>query len=96
MTSRNTWKQRERDVAEFFHGQRNPLSGKAGKHTSADIIHDKLYIEVKLRARHAVVTTWDKIKKQADKENKTPVLVLCTKNRPGFWLVIHNDDFLKI
>ena len=49
MTARNTWKQRERDVAEFFHGQRNPLSGGNSKHTRADVIHDRLYIECKLR-----------------------------------------------
>jgi len=50
------WKQRERDVADFFHGQRNPLSGRNGKHTAADVIHDRLFIEVKLREKHSAVS----------------------------------------
>jgi hypothetical protein len=29
----------------------------------------------------------------ADKEKKTPVIALCEKNRPGFWIMVHSDDF---
>jgi len=90
------WKRREREVADFFGGSRNPLSGKCGKHTSGDVIHDKLYIEVKCRKKFSVITLWDSVKKLAAKEKKTPVICLCEKNRPGFWLLIHSDDFLKI
>ena len=43
------WKQRERQVAAYFGGQRTPLSGGNGKITRADVIHDKLFIECKLR-----------------------------------------------
>ena len=90
------WKQRERNIAEYFHGKRNPLSGRNSKHTAGDVIHDKLFIEVKTRAKHTAVTLWDKTKGLAKKESKTPVVCLCEKNRPGFWILVHSDDFLKL
>ena len=39
---------------------------------------------------------WDDTKVLADKENKTPVITLCEKNRPGFWIMVHSDDFSKV
>ena len=53
------WKKRERDVANYFNGQRTPLSGGNGKVTRADVIHDDLFIECKLRVKHTAVTLWD-------------------------------------
>ena len=53
------WKKRERDVANYFKGQRTPLSGGNGKVTRADVIHEELFIECKLRAKHTVVSLWD-------------------------------------
>jgi hypothetical protein len=96
MTARNTWKQRERDVADFFHGQRNPLSGRNSKHIAADVIHDRLFIECKLREKHSAVSLWDEVKALADREGKTPVVVLCEKNRPGFWVLVHSEDLSKL
>lgn len=90
------WKQRERKVAQFFGGQRTPLSGGNGKITRADVIHDKLFIECKLRAKHTAVTLWDDTKELAVLENKTPVVVLCEKNRKGFWVMVHSDDLDKL
>ncbi len=90
------WKQRERDVADFFHGQRNPLSGRNSKHTAADVIHDRLFIECKLRGKHSAVSLWDEVKTLAEKEGKTPVVCLCEKNRPGFWILVKDEDFPKI
>ena len=90
------WKARERQIAAFFHGQRNPLSGGSSKHTRGDVIHDKLYIEIKTRKRHTAVSLWDETKKLATKENKTPVVCLAEKNRKGFWILCHSDDFMKL
>ena len=90
------WKQRERKVAQFFGGQRTPLSGGNGKITRADVIHDKLFIECKLRAKHTAVTLWDNTKELAVLEKKTPVVVLCEKNRKGFWVMVHSDDLDKL
>jgi hypothetical protein len=91
-----SWKARERQVASFFNGQRNPLSGRSGKHTAADVIHETLFIECKLRKKHTVVSLWDETKALADKDGKTPVIALCEKNRPGFWIMVRSEDFLKL
>ena len=71
------WKKRERDVANYFNGQRTPLSGGNGKVTRADVIHDELFIECKLRAKHTAVSLWDDTAKLAKDEGKTPVIALC-------------------
>ena len=86
------WKKRERDVAGYFKGMRTPLSGGNGKVTRADVIHDSLFIECKLRAKHSVVSLWDDTAKLAKLEGKTPVIALCEKNRPGFWVMVHSND----
>ena len=90
------WKKRERDVANYFKGIRTPLSGGNSKFTRADVIHDTLFIECKLRAKHTVVSLWDETAKLAKVENKTPVIALCEKNRPGFWVMVHSTDLEKI
>ena len=53
------WKKRERDVANYFNGKRTPLSGGNGKVTRADVIHEDLFIECKLRAKHTAISLWD-------------------------------------
>ena len=30
------------------------------------------------------------------RKKKTPVIALCEKNRPGFWIMVHSDDFDKV
>ena len=90
------WKKRERDVAGFFDGKSTALSGGNGKITRADVMHDKLFIECKLRAKHTVVSLWDDTAKLAKEEEKTPVIALCEKNRPGFWVMVHSSDLYKL
>ncbi|MDA1283957.1 MAG: hypothetical protein O3C61_03440 [Proteobacteria bacterium] len=90
------WKNRERLVSKFFGGIRNALSGINSKVTHADVIHQELFIECKLRAKHSAVKLWDDTKIYADKEKKIPVIALCEKNRPGFWIMVHSDDFESV
>ena len=90
------WKKRERDVAKYFNGERTPLSGGNGKVTRADVIHDELFIECKLRVKHTAVSLWDHLAKLALDEGKIPVIALCEKNRPGFWLMVHSHDLKNI
>ena len=90
------WKNRERLVAKFFGGMRNALSGINSKVTHSDVIHDNLFIECKLRAKHTAISLWDDTAKLAKEEGKTPVIALCEKNRPGFWLMVHSSDLEKI
>ena len=90
------WKAFERRVAAFFKTERNALSGGNSKRTRSDTLHPDLLIECKQRKRFAAVRLWDDTKRLADKENKTPVVCLSEKGRPGFWLLIHSDDFTKL
>ena len=39
---------------------------------------------------------WDETKKLAIKEGKTPVVALCEKERPGFWVMVHSSDLEKL
>ena len=48
-----------------------------------------------MKKKHTVITLWDETAKIAKVEGKTPVIALCEKNRPGFWVMVHSDD-LKI
>ena len=90
------WKRREREVAAYFNGERTSLSGINSKITRADVIHDELFVECKLRAKHSVVSLWDDTAKLAKDEDKIPVIALCEKNRPGFWIMVHSNDLVKI
>ena len=64
------WKNRERLVSKFFGGIRNALSGINSKVTHADVIHDELFIECKLRAKHSAVKLWDDTKVMLIKKKK--------------------------
>ena len=33
---------------------------------------------------------------QFEEEGKTPVIALCEKNRPGFWVMVHSSDLEKL
>ena len=87
-----TWKAFERRVARFFGTERNALSGGKSKLTRSDSLHPKLFVEAKQRKRFAVVRLWDATKRLADREQKTPVVCLSEKGRPGFWILVHSDD----
>ena len=43
-----------------------------------------------------MVTLWDNTAKLAKIEGKIPVIALCEKNRPGFWVMVHSTDLEKI
>jgi hypothetical protein len=95
-THKSTWKARERKIAAAFGTTRTPMSGGASGHTRSDTLHRRLFIEAKLRVKHSAVTLWDGTKELAGKEDKTPVVVLAEKNRPGFWVMCHVDDLKAV
>jgi hypothetical protein len=71
-----SWKAAERKVAGNLGGKRNPLSGRAGGHTSGDVIHPAFYVEVKQRKRFAVLAVMRDTEVKAKREGKEPLLVL--------------------
>ena len=91
-----TWKAFERRVARFFNSERNALSGGNSKVTRSDTPHPELFIECKQRKRFAAVRLWDDTKRLATHENKTPVVCLSEKGRPGFWILVHSEDLSKL
>lgn len=92
-TARGTWKQAEGRIAKFFGSERTPLSGGNSKHTRSDSLHPDIFIETKYRAVHAVRTLYDETKKLAKLEGKVPMVCLVDKNRPGWLIVVHSDDW---
>ena len=87
------WKQAERRTAEFFRTKRVPLSGSNSGHgTSADMLHEKLYCEIKqgkgwLKLGNLFKKTID----FAKKENKIPVVSIHPKACPEL-LVFRKKD----
>jgi hypothetical protein len=94
--SDKAWKKDERRIAAYFGTERTPLSGGNGKQTRSDTLHETLFIEAKRRKKHSAVTLWDDTKKLAVKEGKTPVVCLAEKGRPGFWILVHCNDLVKL
>lgn len=88
MTHSSTWKRREQQAARLFNCRRTPLSGGASGHTRSDILSDRVFAEVKLRARSAVHRLYDRTAELARQEGKVPVLALAQKGRPGVLLVL--------
>ena len=95
-TSKSAWKGRERQIASDFGTERTPLSGGNGKITRSDSLHEKLFIEAKLRKKHTAVTLFDDTAKLAKKEGKIPVVALCEKNRPGYYLLIRPEHLKAV
>jgi hypothetical protein len=92
------WKKRERSAAALFGAMRQPLSGSSGRgdQTRSDSTHDVLFIETKTRMKSFVRALWKETSVLANEENKTPVLVLYEKSKPGGLIVIHEDDFGRV
>jgi len=96
MTNRNTWKTRERQVAEWLGTIRKPVSGRQIDKDGDDCEHPKIHVQQKHRKSHAILNVWRGAKAYCQKSGKIPVVTLTEHNRKGFWLVIHCDDFKKI
>lgn len=94
-TSRRTWQKREQAAAAIFGARRQRCSGSSGieGETRSDSTHPRLYIEHKLRAKHAVVATWGDAYRKACKERKTAVVVISQKGTRGEFVFFHSPDF---
>lgn len=75
---------------------RTPLSGGSGAFTKGDVMHEKLYIECKYRARFSTLVLFRKTQQLAGKEDKIPVLVLKERSQRGQVAVIDWELFLEL
>lgn len=95
---KSTWKAVERRVAALFDSVRTPLSGNNSKHTSSDSLEPFLFIETKYRAKHSVLTLFDKTAKLAEKEKapdgeaKLPVVALVEKGKKDVYFLVRSND----
>lgn len=92
-----SWKNFEREVAKFFGGQRNPLSGGHSKHTRGDIIHPELYGENKYSQMVPLWREYNKLRKRKGAEKKIPYIWI-TQIEPNIlrshWLLVINSKHL--
>ena len=95
---RSTWQAWERRVAALFGCRRSADSGAGGTGTKSDTTHPNLYIEIKTKASHALVTLWDETADQARREGKTPVVALCRAGEPTgrVWLLVADDHLEEL
>lgn len=90
------WKRAERVAAALFGGLRNPLSGSNSYHTSGDVIHPQLYVEVKHRKRQAVISLMRDTVAKAVKERKLPVMTVSEPNMKWSLVCIRSIDLVKL
>lgn len=96
-TSKTCWKSFEREVAKFFGTRRVPLSGSNSGHgTNSDSLHDKLYIECKVRGKISLWNLFVDTEKKAKVENKIPIVAIKQKGEKGYLIVMRPDDLQKI
>lgn len=96
-TSKSCWKGFEAKVAKFFGTRRVPLSGSnSGHNTNSDSLHEKLYIECKVRNKIAIWSLFVDTENKAKVEKKFPVVALKQKGEKGYLLVIRPEDLQKI
>ena len=96
MTSRNTWKQRERDIADDFDTKRNPLSGSMSGHSSSDSLSDTFYLESKLRANPPGWNLFLDTRDKSKKENKIPIVILSKKYHKDKIAMVDYDFLLGL
>jgi hypothetical protein len=97
-THRSSWKRREAQAAGLFGARRQILSGSSGRddRSASDTTHSSLFVEVKLRQRHAVATLFQTVRAAACREQKIPVLGLASKGKPGLLLVVDSRDLPRL
>ena len=57
-----------------------------------ELLNKKVKIKKVEKAKHSVISLWDRTNEIAKEEDKTTVFALCQKHRKGFWIVCHEDD----
>lgn len=86
------WKQAERRFAKLFGTRRRPLSGGNQGGGRDDSMHEVLFLEHKLCSTSAIWTLHDKTKDLAKKENRTPVIGISLRRRPGILIVVSSQN----
>jgi hypothetical protein len=92
-TSKSTWKAFERKVASMFSTRRVPLSGSNSGHgTNSDSLHERVYIECKVRASFSLWELYEDTKAKAKVEKKVPIVAIKKKGAKGCLFLIAPED----
>lgn len=91
------WKQRERDVAEWFNSKRNPLSGRNnvaddGSRRLGDVVYNHAVIEVKRRKNNSAVTRAKATRELSGKSRKPWVHIEFSTGQPGLVSFVFDFD----
>jgi len=95
-THKSTWKAFERVVAKDFGSRRTPLSGGNSGITRSDTVHDKLFVEAKLRQSFALHGLFVETEKLAKLEGKKPMVAIKEKSKKGYLILIRPEDLEEI
>lgn len=103
-TNRRTWKNFEQSVAEFFGTNRTPLSGMCNTLTKADTLHERIFIECKLREHIPLFVSYREFQEERKKNQAPQVLRIkdFTTYLHDLWvfdytfLPLLNESFKKI
>lgn len=90
------WKRLERQASQQLGGVRNPLSGSASRHSSADVIEVKPYVEVKGRKRYHHHTLFREVRGKAREEGKEPILVTHEWRKHGRLATVDLDFLARL
>lgn len=94
-----TWQKWEDRVARLFGTRRSPNSGAVPEwsdETKSDTLHERLFIEVKTKARHALATLWRSTCLLSDDEGKVPVVALAEEGANRVWILVRDDHLQAV
>lgn len=87
-----TWKVRERKILAWLGSTRKPVSGRQRDKDGDDGEHPLFHVQQKHSKRHALLNVWDGAKRQCLKSKKVPIVTLSSPHRPGFWVLMKEED----
>ena len=87
------WKRDERKVCRDFGCERHGPMQSLG---DDDGTHPNIHIQVKRRKQHSIIKVWDEAKEFTSQTGKVPIVALTQHNRPGYWILVKNNDLLSV
>lgn len=94
--SDKTWKATERRICKKLGGTRTPLSGSNSRITAGDCIHEKYFVEVKMRSRIPFYSEFNKTIRKGKQEKRVPMMVIHEKGKKSSIVMIRLEDFIDL
>ena len=91
-----TWKAVERRICKQLGGEKTPLSGFHSKHTAADCLNTKEYVEIKHRKKIPFYKDFKKAEINAKKEGKPMIFIMHEKGKPNSIVFMTLERYLEL